>query len=233
MFCINCGTAMEGSAVAACANCGKDVQPMLSGADVSRMIKEASADALTAVRRVAVDPIAGLHEAFAMLGERRGRAAGVAFGIGFALIAALAGLIAARKFGSESNLKLMLAVFIVGLVPFIALAATSAGMRKAFRTDGTTGADLFTAGVALQPFGFFLLLAAVLGIGNAEAVLLLSLFAWTYMLCILFAGCTRLVKIPERFTPPVLAVMMLAAMWLTKIVAAAFLDDGPFGFIFN
>lgn len=233
MFCVNCGSAMEGSAVAACASCGKDNAPMISGADVSRIIKEASSDALGAVRRVAVDPIAGLAEAFGMLGERRGRSAGIAFGIGFALFAVVAGLIATSNLGTESNVKLMLAVFIVALVPYLALAGTSAAVRKTFRTDGTAGADLFTAGVALQPFGFFLILAAVLGISNATAILLLSLFAWTYMLCILFAGVTRLVKVPERFAPPVLAVMLLAAMWLTRIVAGSFLDDGPLGFFFR
>ena len=233
MFCVNCGSSMEGNTLAACANCGKDNQPLISGAEVSRMIKEASSDALSAVRRVAADPIAGLDSSFGMLGERRGRAAGIAFGIGFALTAAIASLIVASSLGSESNAKLMLAVFIVGLVPFIAFAATSAGARKAFRTDGTTGADLFTAGVALQPFGLFLLLAAVLGLSNYQAVLLLGLFALTYSLCILFAGCTRLVKVPERFAPPVLAVMLLAAMWLTKIVGAAFLDDGPLGRLFQ
>jgi hypothetical protein len=233
MFCVNCGSSMEGNALAACASCGKDNQPMISGAEVGRMIKEASSDALSAVRHVAADPIAGLASSFAMLGERRGRAAGIAFGVGFALTAALASLIVASNLGSESNAKLMLAAFIVGLVPFIAFAATSTGARKAFRTTGTTGADLFTAGVALQPVGLFLILAAVLGLGNYQAVLLLGLFALTYSLCILFAGCTRLVKVPERFAPPVLAVMLLAAMWLTKIVGAAFLDDGPLGRLFR
>jgi hypothetical protein len=197
------------------------------------MIKEASTDALSAVREVAVDPIAGLASSFAMLGERRGRAAGIAFGVGFALVAAVASLIAASDSSSDVRLRLMFAVFIVGLVPFIALAATSAAARKAFRTAGTTGADLFIAGVALQPFGVFLLLAAVLGIANYQAIALLSLFAWTYMLCVLFAGCTRLVGIAERFAPPVIAVMLLAAMWLTKVVAAAFLGSGPFGRFFD
>lgn len=233
MFCVNCGSAMEGTAVAACASCGKINQPTLTGADVSRMIKEASTDALSAVRQVAVDPIAGLASSFAMLGEQRGRSAGIAFGVGFALVAAIASLIAAANTGSDGNVKLMLAVFIVALVPFIALAATSTATRKAFRTTGSTGADLFTAGVALQPFGFFLILAAVLGIDNYQAILLLSLFAWTYMLCILFAGCTRLVGVPERFAPPVLAVMLLVAMWLTKLVATSFLGSGPFARFFN
>jgi hypothetical protein len=196
------------------------------------MIKEASTDALSAIRHVIADPIGGLASAFATLGERRGRSAGIAFGVVFALVAAIASVIAAGESASDGKLKLMLAVFIVGLVPFIALAASSAAARKAFRTPGSAGADLLTAGVALQPLGLFLILAAVLGIANYQAVALLSLFAWTYMLCILFAGCTRLVGIPERFAPPVLSVMLLAAMWLTKIVAASFLGSGPFARFF-
>lgn len=232
MFCVNCGAAVDGNAVAACGTCGKLNQPTLSSADVSRMIKEASTDALGAIRHVIADPISGLASAFTMLGEQRGRSAGIAFGVGFAAVAAIASVIAASSSAAEGRLKLMLAVFIVALVPFVALAVTSAASRKAFRSAGTPGADLFTAGVALQPFGLFLILAALLGIDNYQAVLLLSVFAWTYMLCILFAGCTRLVGVPERFTPPVLAVMILVAIWLTKIVAASFLGSGPFARFF-
>ena len=232
MFCVNCGSAMD-RAVAACPTCGNSNQPSLSGADVSRIIKEASTDALGAIRHVAVDPVAGLPSAFETLGERRGRSAGVAFGVGFALLATIASLIAASKIGTGGTFKLLLAVFIVGLVPFAAIAATSAAARKVFRTNGTLGADLFTAGVALQPLGFLLVLAAVLGINNYQAILLLSLFAWTYTLCILFTGSTRLSSIPERFAPPVLAVMLFAAMWLTKLVAGSFLDSGPLGRFFG
>lgn len=233
MFCVNCGGALEAGATTACVSCGNINPPTISGADVGRLIKEASTDAVGAIRLVAVDPIGGLASAFAMLGERRGRAAGIAFGVAFAIIAAIASLVAARHGGFQGNVQMLLAVFIVALAPFVALAATSTAARKAFRTGTTAGADLFTAGVALQPFGLFLMLAAILGIDNYQAVLILSLFAWTYIVCILFAGCTRLVQIQERFAPPVLAAMLLAAIWLTKIVAASFLGSGPFARFFN
>lgn len=226
MFCVNCGAAVEGDALAACATCGKTVQAMISASDVSRMIKEASSDAFSAVRHVAADPIGGLASSYAMLGEQRARSAGIAFGVGFAIIAAMAGLIAASP-SAESPIKLILVTFIVALVPFAALAATSAATRKTFRTAGSAGGDLFVAGVALQPIGIFLLLSAILGIGAYQVIALLTLFAWTYMTCILFAGCTRLVGVAERFAPPVMAAMLLVAIWLTKVIASSFLGSGP------
>ncbi len=235
MFCINCGAAVNGEVLAACANCGKAAAPStLTGADVTRVIKEASSDALTAIRQVAVDPVAGLASSFASLGEQRARSAGAAFGVGFALLSALAAVMGASKLGSESNLKVFVGMFVLALVPFVAIAAISAGARKALGGNGTVAGDLFTAGVALQPIGVFFVLAAILGVANYQAVGVLSLFAWTYMLCILFTGSTRLAGLPERFAPPAVAVMLLAAIWLTKIASGSLFDStNPVGRFFN
>ena len=230
MFCMNCGAAVSGDAVAACANCGKLQQPALLTPDVGRAIKEASADALAAVRQVAVDPIGGLASSFSMLGERRGYAAGLAFGVAFALQAAVASIIAASRFQTTSTLKLFFGTFLMALVPFAAFVAASALVRKVAGGTGTLGADVFVAGVALQPCGLFFLGAAILGIANYQAIALLGLFASTYVMCILFAGCTRVAGIAERLAPPVISVMLLAALWLSKIVITAFLGDAsPLG----
>jgi hypothetical protein len=234
MFCANCGAAMNGEALAACVTCGKTPVPALTGADVGRAIKEASSDALQAIRQVAADPIAGLATSFAALGERRGRSAGVAFGVAFALLTAFAGEYAVSKLGAEAGVKALFALFVTALVPFVAIAATSTGARKVFGGTGTAGADIFTAGIALQPMGIFFVLAAVLGTGNFEVIALLLLFAWTYMLCILFTGSTRLAGVPERFAPLVVSVMLLAAMWLTKIAVTSLLGpSSPIGRYFT
>jgi hypothetical protein len=225
---------MTGESLAACGACGKGSTPALTGADVSRAIKEASTDALTAIAEVAVDPIAGLASSYATLGEKRARSAGIAFGVVFALLSALAMAIAASRTGGTGGLKLFFASAFLGLVPFAAIALTSEAARRALRGSGTTGGGIFTAGVALQPVAIFFVAAALLGLGNWEVTALLSLFAWTYMLCILFAGSTRLVGLPERFAPLAIGVMLLAAMWLTKIAAASLFDSSsPLGRLFG
>jgi hypothetical protein len=226
MFCVDCGATMQGDTLAACASCGKAASPRLTGADVSRILSEASGDAWVAIRQVAVDPVGGLAASFANLGETRARTAGVAFGVAFALLSASAALIAAWRLSSGSGLfKLLFAVTIIALVPFGAIAGTSAGARRVLRGTGTVAADIFTAGVALQPVAVLFVLAAILGIANYQAIAVLGLLAAVYMLCILFAGSTRLVGLPERFTPAAIAVMLLVALWLTKIAASALLDS--------
>jgi hypothetical protein len=232
MFCVNCGTSVEGNALAACAHCGKTNQPTFSAADVGRMIKSAAADAIAVVRQIAADPIAGLPVSFAALGEQRACSAGIAFGMAFALAVGIATAIATSSAGFGSSLKLMLAMCVVGLVPFVAMVAISTGARKAFRTGGTAGGDLLSCGIALQPFAVFFIVAAVLGIGNFRTVALVSLFAWTYTLAMLFTGCTKLIRIPDRFAPPVMAVMLLAGIWSTRVVGGWFLGDNPFGRFF-
>lgn len=235
MFCVNCGAAFSSGEVAACANCGKTNSPALSGADVGRMVKEASSDALGATKKIASDPIAGIATSFATLGAQRAQAAGFAFGLAFAILTALASALAAAKLGaSDSTLKLALSVFLVALVPFLALTLTSAGARKVLGGTGTWSSDVFVAGIALQPIGIFFLLAAILGGANWQVIAVLSFVAWTYMLCILFSGSTRLVGIPERFAPPVISVMLLAAIWSTKVAANSFFDQySPIGRLFN
>jgi hypothetical protein len=228
MFCMNCGAAANGDALAACGSCGKTNPAALGGADVGRMIKEASTDALGAIRQVALDPIGGLAASFGTLGERRGRAAGIAFGITFALLTAIAALIAASKLGTESGAKLLFGTLVVAFVPFVAFAATSAAIRRILRGTGTAAGDLFIAGVALQPAAVFFVLAAIVGVANYQVIAVLSLFAWTYVLCILFTGSTRLVGLPERFAPATIAIMLLAALWLTKVVAGALFGSSSF-----
>jgi hypothetical protein len=233
MFCVNCGTAVDGNALAICAHCGKSNQPAFSAADAGRMAKAAATDAVAVVRRIAADPISGLAASYADLGEQRACSAGIAFGVAFALAVAAATAVATSSAGFGNSAKIVLAMFVVGLVPFVAMVATSTGARKTFRTGSTAGADLLSCGVALQPFSIFVLIAAFLGIGNFNSVALLSLFAWTYMLTILFTGCTKLVRIPDRFAPPVMSVMLLAAIWATRVAGGWLLGANPFGPFFG
>jgi hypothetical protein len=235
MFCVNCGAAVNGDALAACGSCGRTAAPKITGSDVSRIITEASNDAVAALRQVALDPIGGLAASFATLGDQRARAAGIAFGVAFALLSAIASLIGASKIVGESGLfKLLLGVFIIALVPVAAIAVTSAAARRLLGGAGTSAGDIFTAGVAVQPAAVLFLLAAILGVANYQAIAVLSLFALTYVLCILFTGSTRLAGLPERFTPAAIAVMLLAAMWLTKIAAGALFSSNSYiGRFFN
>lgn len=234
MYCVNCGAAVSGETLTACTSCGQAMPPMLTRAEVGRVIKEASTDALHAMRRVAVDPIAGLGSSFSALGERRARAAGIAFGVAFALLTSTAALIALSGLHLDGVLKIFFGAFFVALMPFVGIVASSAGARKLLRGTGTVAADLFTAGVALLPIGTYFVLSAVLGIQSYQAIGVLSVFAFTYFICILFAGSTGIAGIPDRFAPPVIAIMLIVATLLSKIAATTFFgSDNPLGRFFG
>jgi hypothetical protein len=233
MFCVNCGSSVEGNALAICAHCGKSNQPAFSAADAGRIAKAAAADALGAVRKIAADPISGLQAAYADLGEQRACSAGIALGLAFALAIGVAAAITASSLGLGNSIKFMLSMTVLGLVAFVAMVAASAGARKAFRTDGTAGADLLSCGVALQPFSVLLLVAAALGLANVKTIALLSLFAWAYTMTILFTGCTKLVRIPDRFAPPVMAMMLLAAVWAVQLTGGWLVGANPFAPFFG
>jgi hypothetical protein len=233
MFCVNCGAAMDGT-VTACAACGRGLPPPSASAEqAGRVIKAASMDALGALRQIAVDPVGGLSSSFGKLGEERARAAGMVFGAAFALMTTVAAVIAAVKFHTDVDSKVLVGGLISGLVPFASITAVSAAARKLLGGAGTLGADLFTAGVALQPLAIWFVISAFLGIGNFGTISLLGLFACTYVLCILFVGCTRLALVPERFAPPAVAVMVLLSLWLWKVMVSSFFGTSQFGSIFS
>lgn len=233
MFCVQCGSTVDGAA-GTCTACGHVRQPSLTTSDVSRAIRSASTDAWTALKQVARDPIGGLATSFEALGEQRGRAAGIAFGAAFALLMVASFVLGARKLPMSLDLKVLLSAFFTGIVPFATIALSSGGARHVFNGSGTVGADLFTAGVAMQPFGALFILAALLGGPNFVIVAILTVFAATYSMCVLFVGCTRLSKVPERFAPPAVALMLLVALWLSKIMIASFFGwMNPLASLFN
>lgn len=233
MFCVNCGTLMEGNTIATCPQCGKSNQPAFSAVDAGRILQSAAGDATVALRQIVRDPISGLPVAYATLGEQRARSAGIALGAAFALAMGIATAIAASDRGFGGSAKLLLMMSLVGIAPFLAMFAVSIATRKAFRSSAMAGADLLSCGVALQPFSVFFIIAAMLGIANLGTIALVSLFAWTYTLTILFTGCTKLAHVPERFAPPIIATMLLAAIWSTRVVGGWVLGGNPFGPLFG
>jgi len=120
----------------------------------------------------------------------------------------------------DLSLKQTLQFALVGLTPVLTLAVASSLARLIFRGRGTFVGDLYTASASLLPLGFLVLVSALLGPGNFEVILCLAVFAFTYSILMLYAGCSRIAGIPESGAAPAVPVMLLLATWLTKIVLA-------------
>jgi hypothetical protein len=220
-FCDGCGAAVnEGQAVAAV-----PLTEQLKGQVMAR-----SHDAWAGIKLFAKSPVGGLPESFALFDEHRAIQVGIAFAILYEAALLLGGLIFKWKAQSQAGSMLpigeltatqMFKLVVLGLVPFASLVGAGALARQIFRGTGRFAGDVYTAGAVLLPSGFLVLVAALLGAGNIEVILVLWLFALTYSILMLYAGCSRIGGISEAGAAPAVPIMLLLSAWITKIVAVA------------
>lgn len=240
-WCFGCGTQVTTRDVAAAAASGAEVfisassqasmGPSLSS-HIGDELRARSMDAWAAVKLFAKNPVGGLPRSYAMFDPARAMRVGVAFAI-FYEITFLSGMYvmasrAAGLFGvgirlTDASASLLFKLLVVGLVPFASLTGAGALARLAFRGSGSLSGDIFTAGASLLPFGFAVLITGILGAANLEVIVILFVFALTYNVLMLYAGCSQIAGIPETGATPAVPVMLIASAWLTKVIIAAML----------
>ena len=239
MFCKSCGRAL-GDTLRFCDGCGADVNAGAAGAatplsqHLKSEMKARSLDAWQGVKLFAKSPVGGLPESFALFDDRRAIQVGVVFAIVYevavllgALIfksrteALLAGILPVSQLMGELTAAQLLKMLFLGLVPFASLIGACALARAIFRGKGRFAGDVYTAGAVLLPTGLLVLLAALLGAANFEVIAILFLFALTYSILILYAGCSRIGNISEAGAAPAVPIILLLSAWITKIIVAA------------
>lgn len=229
MFCTHCGAPIQ-ETWAVCGSCGKPLQKAVMPVAVAHLgeqVKASSRDAASALQALARDPVSGMVTSWQALGPGRAQAAGIALGAAFALAAAIGLTIGSRRLfggflgfyggGAATFFKLFLAM----LVPPAAIAACAYGIRRLLGSGPSFAADMFTAGAALAPLGVSLLLSGLLGGANFEVVALLLLFAFVYLVLMLYRGLTSIGGLSERLGPPAVPVLIALSAWLTKVIIAA------------
>jgi hypothetical protein len=125
---------------------------------------------------------------------------------------------------NDLSVKQIFQAILVALTPVATLAVSAGLSRKIFRGHGSFISDFFIASASLLPFGLLVLLASILGLANLELVAALAVFAMTYTLLMLYAGCSRISGIPESGAAPAVPTMVLLTAWLTKVVVTTVLS---------
>jgi hypothetical protein len=197
-------------------------------------VRARSLDALQGVKLFAKSPVGGLPESFALFDDQRAIQVGMVFAIVYevaillgALIfkskaeALLGGAVQVGQLTGELSAAQLLKVLLLGLVPFASLIGACALARAIFRGKGRFAGDVYTAGAVLLPTGLLVLAAALLGAANIEIIAILFLFALTYSILILYAGCSRVGCISEAGAAPAVPIILLSSAWITKIIVVA------------
>ena len=239
MFCKSCGRALADT-LRFCDGCGADVNGGGAGAaaplsqQLKSEVKARSLDAWQGVKLFAKSPVGGLPESFALFDDRRAIQVGIVFAIMYevailisALIikskteAVIGGILPVGQLMGELTAAQLFKVLILGLVPFASLVGACALARAIFRGKGRFAGDVYTAGAVLLPTALFVLLAALLGAANFEVIAIVFLFALTYSILILYAGCSRIGCISEAGAAPAVPIILLFSAWITKIIVVA------------
>ena len=235
MFCSKCGRALAEN-LRFCDGCGADVgagaaTPAVPLAEqFTSEVKARSRDAWQGIRLFAKSPVGGLAESFALFDDRRAIQVGIAFAVLYEAALFLGGLIFRSKADAmlgawlpigEVTATQMFKLLVLGLVPFASLVGAGALARQIFRGKGRFAGDVYSAGAVLRPSGVLVLAAALLGAANVEVILVLSLFALTYSILMLYAGCSRIGGISEAGAAPAVPIILLLSTWLTKIIVVA------------
>ena len=235
MFCQSCGRALAEN-LRFCDGCGADLNGggATTATPLSQQlkteVKARSLDVWQGGKLFAKSPVGGLAESFALFDDLGAIQVGIVFAVVYEMAVLLGVLIFGSKAASllgakfpigELTAEQMFKVLVLGLVPFVSLIGACALARVIFRGKGRFAGDVYTAGAVLLPSGLLVLVAPLLGAGNFEVIIILSLFSLTYSILILYAGCSRIGDISEAGAAPAVPIILLLSAWITKIIVTA------------
>ncbi len=159
-------------------------------------------DAWTVMRRLAVNPVGGIGEAHAALGEQRAFIVGIVFGIFVDLCVmflftggGVPGM--NRRRSSDLSVEMVLKSLLMGAVPLVSFALATLILRKICRVGGSWKSDVFVAGASLLPLGVDALIVRLAGPLNVILILPVQVFAACLLVLVLYRGLTQVAKIPE------------------------------------
>lgn len=242
MFCNNCGQQLPEQA-AFCSGCGATLSPTAAspgspsvahqasnlGQVLGSEVKARSKDAWEGIKLFAKSPVGGLQASFEMFDSARALSVAIVFAILYEAMLFIGLYHGAGKMTSyipflpsmeDLSVKRVVQIIAIGLTPVITLAVSATLARLIFRGKGTFVGDLYTASASLLPYGVLVLVASILGPANIEVIAALTVFALTYNILMLYAGCSRISGIPEAGAAPAVPVMLLLTVWLTKVVVS-------------
>lgn len=226
MTCPQCGKTLN-PGVTFCGDCGApiknaEVQPAaVAPSPGSIRFRSLSLIAWKVLKAVALNPVEELPTVFRGLRGREALETGFVFAGLFDLCAVIGLYLILPRWAGEPGFGDVLKLLLLGIVPSAAITGASILARKVFQSSaGTIESDVFLAGVSLIPTALVLLVAGLLGAANIEVVALVSVFAFSYTILILYTGCTQISEISKVRAVPAVPIIILIGGWFSKIVFA-------------
>lgn len=182
------------------------------GSGIFARIKSVLDAAIKTFSTFILNPAGGLLPAFTSLEKREA----IAVGIIFAIIADLC-FVATIYLGWQDLLKeaSIITLLVVGFVPFVSLATSSAIARGIFRHSGSFAGDIFLAGASLLPLSFLIILSGISSVLPKNTMPVLTVFVTCYTVLTLYSGCTQISNLSEKAAAFMVPVILLVSGWLS------------------
>jgi hypothetical protein len=224
MICSQCGNTLTSGATF-CGDCGAavekaEVQPTaVAPSPGSIKFRSLSLIAWKVLKAAALNPVETLSTVFRGLKKREALETGLVLAGIFDLCAVIGLYLMVPLWAGQPGFGDILKLLLLGIVPPATIAGASILARKVFQgSTGTIESDVFIAGISLLPTGLLLLIAGILGVGNIEPIALVSVFALSYTILILYTGCTQISEISKSHAVPAVPTIILIAGWISKTV---------------
>jgi hypothetical protein len=172
------------------------------------------------------NPVGGMLPAYQQLGSKQAGGAGAVFIAVFTVIALLL-VYMTKTFGiiRPDDLGGFLKLVFTILACCLTWAAAMVLVRLINRREGEIGGEVFVAGTISLVGAVDLLLFSVLGFGNLEVLAVVALVSICVVVLQLFVGLTRISGLDERIGTFMVPVVLVAAVWLSKIIFMAVYGD--------
>ncbi len=217
MFCSKCGSSI-GDDAQFCPNCSAPAKAGPSGPGAADKMKGASKEALKAFKGFALSPVGGLAPACESLPGKSSMAVGIVFGVAYVVCVLLGGMIMARFHLGGIGVVGILKLILVIVMPFVSIVVISLAARAITHSAGSLNSDCFVAGAALLPIGIVALVGGILGPGNYQVTGILSIFAGSTCLLMVFVGLTRISKMSDLAATIAIPLMMVLVIVLLRIM---------------
>jgi len=227
MFCSQCGSPAD-AAAAACAQCGFDFAVARPAINAER-VGAASRDAFRAITLLLRDPVGSIGAAYDAFTPRQVLDVGITLCAAFIVSCVIATRMiagAAQRFGGgfvafNIGFKEVITTLLVGSVPVGSIVAILTFLQVIAKKPRDLRRALFAGGAALVPMAFLNVLGGILGMANAEVLMLVGLFVLCYTVLLIYAGCHLVIGISSAWSAAAVPVVVIATAWLTKIILVA------------
>lgn len=188
--------------------------------EIADRVRARSGEALEAFKIFSVNPVGGLPVVFETLGPKRAMEVGIVFAVACAVSVTIGSYLVLPGFARSGAGQFIKLAFLAAVFVLCSVAAIAAG-RKTFRGAGSFEGDVFIAGASNLPLSFTVLISGIVGLANVEVIVILTVFAVSYSILMLFTGCTKISKIPEGAAAVAVPAILLIGGWLFKIMFTA------------